>query len=322
VTPFALNEFVNGGSLAPVGDGMYLAWMVLPASDRETNPPHGYVVSFVRLHERGFTAPASRFMRGLCYHYGVELHNFTPNVVSQAASFVVVCEGFLGILVNWDLWVQLFHAELHTLATGEVQTHQAVRVGGLTLALRDTCKELYPPCTMTSNNTDWEKGWFYLLNNSAGLPPYTGKVLMAKTDTWHHDVSPPAQPRRLESLTTAMWRLADAGLGAASIIANFHHQRVVPLMERELCIFEMSDAGNPVSLAHSRLLQERLLKEYAATRARHAISLKSVPRSDDDLWSFVMLRDDQLVSVVFLFPSVPCVVLLLILTASTHSWLS
>jgi hypothetical protein len=89
-------------------------------------------------------------------------------------------------------------------------------------------------------------------------------------------------------------------------------------MERELCIFEMSDAGNPVSLARSRLLQERLLKEYVATRARHAISLKSVPRSDDDLWSFVMLRDDQLVSVVFLFPSVPCVVLLLILTASTQ----
>jgi hypothetical protein len=39
-------------------------------------------------------------------------------------------------------------------------------------------------------------------------------------------------------------------------------------MERELSIFEMSDAANPVSLAHSRLLQERLLKEYAATRAR------------------------------------------------------
>jgi hypothetical protein len=33
-----------------------------------------------------------------------------------------------------------------------------------------------------------------------------------------------------------------------------------PLMERELCIFEMSDTANPISLARSRLLQERLLK--------------------------------------------------------------
>jgi hypothetical protein len=71
-------------------------------------------------------------------------------------------------------------------------------------------------------------------------------------------------------------------------------------VERELCIFEMSDATNPTSLACSRLLQEHLLKEYAATRARRAINLKAVPHSDDDLWSFVMLPDAQPVSTVFL----------------------
>jgi hypothetical protein len=92
-------------------------------------------------------------------------------------------------------------------------------------------------------------------------------------------------------------------------------------MERELYIFEMSDATNPVSLACSWLLQERFPKEYTATRGRHAIGLKSVPHSDDDLWSFVMLPDDQPVSAVFLFPSVPCVVLLLVLMVSAHSWL-
>jgi hypothetical protein len=42
-------------------------------------------------------------MRGLCYHYGVELHNFSPNAILQAATFVGICKGFLGILVNWDL---------------------------------------------------------------------------------------------------------------------------------------------------------------------------------------------------------------------------
>jgi hypothetical protein len=110
--------------------------------DREPNPPYGYVVSFIRLHERGFTAPASRFMRGLCYHYGVELHNFAPNAISQAATFVGACGGFLGIPVNWDIWVQLFRAELHTLATGETRVRRAARAGGLTFALRDSRKEL------------------------------------------------------------------------------------------------------------------------------------------------------------------------------------
>jgi hypothetical protein len=54
-------------------------------------------------------------MWGLCYHYGVELHNFAPNAISQAATFVVVCEVFLGIPANWDLWVHLFCAETHTI---------------------------------------------------------------------------------------------------------------------------------------------------------------------------------------------------------------
>jgi hypothetical protein len=103
-----------------------------------------------------------------------------------------------------------------------------VRAVGLTLVLWDTHKELYPLCTMTSNNADWEKGWFYLCNDGAGLPPFTRKVLMGKTDAWHHGVSPPARQRRLELLTTALRRLADAGLGAASMIANFHHRRIVP----------------------------------------------------------------------------------------------
>jgi hypothetical protein len=62
-------------------EGVPPAWIVLPATDWEPNPSYGYVVSFIRLHKRGFAAPAIRFMRGLCYHYGVELHNFTPNAI-------------------------------------------------------------------------------------------------------------------------------------------------------------------------------------------------------------------------------------------------
>jgi hypothetical protein len=72
--------------------------------------------------------------------------------------------------VNWDLWVHLFRAELRTLATGETRVRRAVRTDSLTFALWETRKELYPVCTMMSNNANWEKGWFYLRNNGAGLP--------------------------------------------------------------------------------------------------------------------------------------------------------
>jgi hypothetical protein len=88
--------------------------------------------------------------------------------------------------------------------------------------------------------------------------PYTGKVLKKKVDSWHHSLSPSSRQDRLESILLALKGLAGAGLGTASVLANLHHRRIVPLMERELRIYEMSEAANPMWLARSRLLHDRL----------------------------------------------------------------
>jgi hypothetical protein len=239
-------------------------------------------VSFIGFHERGFTAPASRFLRGLCYHYGVELHNFTPNAISQAATFVGVCEGFLGIPVNWDLWVHLFRAELHLLATPEPKTRRAVRAGGMTIALRNTCGELYIPCTMTSNNAEWEQGWFYLRNDGAGLP-----LLRQGVDGEDRLLAPRGVPvlaqAQLDLLLAALKALADGGLTARCDLVNLHHRRIIPLMERPLRIFEMHEDADPVVLAQSRLVRHLFPREYAATQAWHAIDLRAAWSDDEAL---------------------------------------
>jgi hypothetical protein len=107
---------------------------------------------------------------------------------------------------------------------------------------------------------------------------------------------------RLESLLHALKGLPDTGLGAASVFTNLHHKRVVPLMERELRIHEMSEAANPTVLARSQLLHDRFPRKYAATRARRTISLKAGRHSHDDLWSFAMLPDAPAVSRPSSFP--------------------
>jgi hypothetical protein len=299
----ALNQLVAGGQLAANVDGQPAKWIVPSKRERVPNPPYGYIVSFMRLHERGFTAPASRFLRGLCYHYGVELQNFTPNAISQAATFVGVCEGFLGIPVNWDIWVHLFRAELHTLPTSKPRTCRAARAGGLALAVRSLRTEDYILYTMTSNNADWEWGWFYLHNASPGLPPYTGKVLRERDASWYHGVSPPSHQARLDSLVAALKEMADSGLTAGCVLANLHHRRVVPLMERWLRIFEMSQDADPIALAESRLLREPFPWSYAATRAQRAIDLRSGRCDDASLWALEMLPVGQLVSGLLDFPS-------------------
>jgi hypothetical protein len=75
-----------------------------------------------------------------------------------------------------------------------------VRTGGLTISLRDSCKEFYIPYTITTNNAEWERGWFYLHNDGPGLPSYTSKVLKEKADSWHHVLSPSLRQDRLESI--------------------------------------------------------------------------------------------------------------------------
>jgi hypothetical protein len=49
--------------------------------------------------------------------------------------------------------------------------HGVVRAGGMMISLRESRKEFYIPCTMNFNNTEWERGWFYLRNDEPGLPP-------------------------------------------------------------------------------------------------------------------------------------------------------
>ena len=138
-------------------------------------------MSFVRLHERGFGVPASKFMRALCEYYGVELHNFSPNSISQAAVFVAVCEGYLGIDVHWDLWIHLFRGELF-VENARNQPRRFARAGGLTLHVRPNRRNLYITSKMTTNNSGWSRGWFYLRNFSGMLPAFTNKVLRERPE--------------------------------------------------------------------------------------------------------------------------------------------
>jgi hypothetical protein len=45
----------------------------------------------------------------------------------------------------------------------------------------------------------------------------------------------------MESLLAALRSLAGRGLTAEAVLAHLHHRRIIPLMERPLRIFEMTE---------------------------------------------------------------------------------
>jgi uncharacterized membrane protein YgcG len=112
----------------------------------------------------------------------------------------------------------------------------------------------------------------------------------------YHGVSPPQHEARLDLLVAALKKLADRGLTAGCVLANLHHLWVVPLMERPLRVFEMTEVADPVALARSRLLQDPFPWAFAATQAQRAVDLRPGRCGDDVLWAFEMLPTGPLVS--------------------------
>ena len=109
---------------------------------------------------------------------------------------------------------------------------------------------MYIPNRMTTNNAGWSRGWFYLRNHSNRLPAFTNKVLRERPEKWGWGVSPQSKQAKLEGLTNALQRLARKGLMAAAVIANFHRQRVIPLTERNLPIFELTPRPRAKARGH------------------------------------------------------------------------
>jgi len=165
---------------------------------------------------------------------------------------------------------------------------RTVRAGGLTLHLRESRKDLYIPCIMTTNNREWDRAWFYLRNDGELLPPHTSKVLVEKPDSWGYGVSPLERQARLGVYTDVLRRLANKGLTAAIVVANFHQRRVLPLMERRLPLFKMTEAAPSEG---SRMMAELLSREIATQRAGRTVA--PPPSGLGDLWSIPIRPDER-----------------------------
>jgi hypothetical protein len=74
-------------------------------------PLRAYVVSFVAFYEQGFGMPPHRFLHSLLWYYGLELHHLAPSGVFHIAPFVTLCEDYLEIAPDFDLWNYFFRVQ-------------------------------------------------------------------------------------------------------------------------------------------------------------------------------------------------------------------
>ena len=94
-------------------------------------------------------------------------------------------------------------------------------------------------------------------------------------------------------LTDALRHLVRRGLTAATVVVNFHRQRVIPLTERSLPIFDLTPEARASGSRTSLVL---LPRDVAAQRARNAVA--EFPNNPEDLWKIKMRPEAGYLSVV------------------------
>src|SRR5215216_3253969 len=77
-------------------------------AEKIPNPSQGERVCFVSFLLRGVGFPIHPFLRGLLEHYGIQLHNLTPDSILHISGFVALCKLFLGCEAHFELWKKFF----------------------------------------------------------------------------------------------------------------------------------------------------------------------------------------------------------------------
>ena len=75
-------------------------------------------------------------------------------------TFVVLCEGFLGISLHFDLWRHLFVVNLLKKRVRKQELHAPV--GCASIHLHNNREEAYPLMCLSTSNKGWHSQWFYV----------------------------------------------------------------------------------------------------------------------------------------------------------------
>jgi hypothetical protein len=136
----------------------------------------------------GLSFPAHKFLRGILFVYGVQLHQLMPNSILHIACFVTLCESFLGIEPHWNLWKFFFRLRPSVSLSKKPELGRAV--------VSVHAEAHYLEFNMAASVQGWRKKWFYIKdqkNSSSdhyGIAPFDANNDLKKLSSWD---SPPTK---------------------------------------------------------------------------------------------------------------------------------
>jgi hypothetical protein len=151
------------------------------------------------------------------------------------AAFEAMCEAYLGISAHWHLFRYFF--KLACLKEGS----RAATIDCTNLRMKLGRGDDYILVSLTSSNSAWNKGWFYLRNNPEfALRAYTGNSIAKSRRNLLDGPEKTEQEKILKDHRAVLGRLRGAGVTLAEVIRQYHTRGVVLLRRRPLRLCEMT----------------------------------------------------------------------------------
>jgi hypothetical protein len=132
-----------------------------PAGDeRVPTPGLGKMVVFYDHFPWGFTLPASNFLRQFLDHFCLQPHHIGANTMMTLAMFATLCEAYLGIWPNVELFHRLIYfktqtAEMVPVICGTASFYARKTADFLGIKGKESCKK-------------WQRSFFYVKNLKEG----------------------------------------------------------------------------------------------------------------------------------------------------------
>jgi hypothetical protein len=234
VTEEQIQSLVDCGLLRPKTQ---VGWRPAAGEVFSTEGTGETVVFFAQI-ECGFGVPAGDFPRGLLHFYRIELVHLTPNSITITATFIHLCEAYLGITPHFHLWRHFFELK---------KTGKGVVFGSVSFMLRQNMKSEYIDLALPSNTTSWKQGWFYLDNPALALRERTGRIPVVGPE-WTNQLAT-LDTQELKPLLDDLQQLKAEGLTGAAMAISFCRCLIQPLQGRTHPAFEYWGQSDPTRVA-------------------------------------------------------------------------
>ncbi|KAE8774063.1 hypothetical protein D1007_53631 [Hordeum vulgare] len=232
---------------------LVVAWV--PGAEEAPTPAEGEVVVFEEQFYRGFGLPAGDFFARFLTFFGLQPHHLAPNAILQLASFVVLCEGFLGIEPRLDLWQKLFFFKQQSVkmvkaAVAKLKGPRPMTPCGAALAHHQTSSG-FPQMPLQDSIKMRKRGFFYVKNvdpcrDCINLPPFTIAPSMVKTN-WKATLPKPIA--EVAQIFAHLDNLKIRGLLGHDLLASMISRRILPLHRRPHLICQMVSRQDPCQLS-------------------------------------------------------------------------